>query len=60
MLAMALAPLSTSNCCTMVDAYHLKRTFGYWLLRNHAKDFGIFQEQKSEGVVENHINNHIH
>lgn len=28
---MANAPMSTSTC-TMVDAYHLKCNFGYWLL----------------------------
>jgi hypothetical protein len=56
--AMAVAPLSTSTC-TMVDAYRLKRNFGYWLLSYHTKDFDTFQ-QKSKAVVEHHFNNHAH
>jgi hypothetical protein len=56
--ALALAPQSTSTC-TMVDAYRLKRNFGYWILSYHKYDFDIFQA-KSKAVVEHHFNNHVH
>jgi hypothetical protein len=42
-----------------VDAYRLKRNFGYWLLSSHTETFDIFTE-KSKAVVEHHFNNHIH
>jgi hypothetical protein len=53
---LANAPKSTSTC-TMVDAYRLKRNFGYWLLSYCQKDFDIFLD-KSKAVVEHHFNNH--
>jgi hypothetical protein len=55
---LANAPKSTSTC-TMVDAYWLKRNFGYWLLSYCKKDFDIFSN-KSQAVVEHHFNNHSH
>jgi hypothetical protein len=55
---LALAPQSTSTC-TMVDAYRLKRNFGYWILSYHTMTFDIFRE-KSKAVVEHHFNNHTH
>jgi hypothetical protein len=53
---LANAPNSTSTC-TMVDAYRLKRNFGYWLLSYCQKEFDIFSD-KSKAVVEHHFNNH--
>jgi hypothetical protein len=53
---LANAPVSTSTC-TMVDAYRLKRNFGYWLLRYHTEKFDNFA-YKSQAVVEHHTNNH--
>jgi hypothetical protein len=55
---LANGPQSTSTC-SMVDAYRLKRNFGYWLLSYHTSEFDIFQE-KSKAVLEHHFNNHAH
>jgi hypothetical protein len=43
----------------MVDAYRLKRNFGYWLMSYHDEPFEIIQN-KSKAIVEHHSNNHVH
>jgi hypothetical protein len=55
---LANSPVSVSTC-TMVDAYRLKRNFGYWLMSYNKEQFDIFQ-MKSKAVVEHHFNNHVH
>jgi hypothetical protein len=55
---LANAPVSTSSCTT-VDAYRLKRDFGYWLLSYCKQDFDTFSKN-SKAVVEHHFNNHAH
>jgi hypothetical protein len=47
------------SICTMVDAYRLKRNFGYWLMSYHTEPFDIFKA-RSKAVVEHHFNNHTY